>query len=101
MSPPTFVFSWAAEEVIHDAECFRRAVVSEGRHGGESHQSLRVLLDEEVAADDHAVQPGVPSTEHRQLASGRGAHWNSEVCAVGMQTKHGGKGFVTRVGLEL
>lgn len=45
-------------------------MVSEGRHRGESHQSLGVLLDEKVAADNHAVQPGVPSTKHRELALG-------------------------------
>lgn len=69
------VLSWTCDEVIHDAECFRCAVVPQRSHGGEGHQSLGILLDEQVAADHHAVQPRVPWGRHGSaLARAKSQH---------------------------
>ena len=101
VSAPAAVLPRAAEEVIHDAEGLRCAVVAQGCHGGQSHQRLRVLLDEEVAANHHAMQPGVPSTEHRgRWHEGRGALGSRGLCSRNGD-QQGGKGRALGGGLEL
>lgn len=71
---PGALSAWGIDQVLYHGEGLWGYVVSQGRGRSQRHHGLGVLLNQQVAADHHAVQVWMPAMAIKRICVGALVH---------------------------